>query len=74
MNINLIVKIVAPLIVSALCFGAGFYLSIKHGHYLGFADTKNRYETQLEIEKSIIEKYKTEKPYENFSRIKNILF
>lgn len=39
MNINLIVKIVAPLIVSALCFGAGFYLSIKHGHYLGFAET-----------------------------------
>lgn len=39
MNINLIVNIVAPLIVSALCFGAGFYLSIKHGHYLGFDET-----------------------------------
>ena len=34
---------------------------VKAVYQVWFVDTKNRYETQLEIEKSIINKYETEK-------------
>lgn len=34
---------------------------VKAVYQVWFVDTKNRYETQLEIEKSIIEKYEMEK-------------